>query len=319
MRSTIMIKFLLIPFLLVSQASFAAKSVNKQMQLQGDVTLSVKVLRGKVLLKSWQKNAIKVTGSLDKESKGFVFDKQGNNVIIEDKLPEKVIGENKNGSDLVITVPASLNLKALGVSARYDMSQLSGEISIETVSGHIKAQKLSGTILLHTISGDIITKGLEGDASLDTVSGVIADYDSEGTMRYRSVNGKLSAHNKAKNVFVEQISGNTTLRLATVDNLSVKSISGDLELNLDSLTNSANISSVSGDIFTQFSDMPSCNFDIDAGPGGEITNTLTKDKPTKEKYRPNTYLRFMTGEGAADFFVKSISGHIQLRKKRIIE
>ncbi|MCL1122954.1 DUF4097 family beta strand repeat-containing protein [Shewanella surugensis] len=319
MRSTRMINFLLIPFLLFSQASFAAKSINKQMQLQGDVSLNVKVLRGKVLIQTWQKHAIKVTGSLDKFSEGFVFDKEGNKVVIEDKLPEKVTGENKYGSDLVITVPASLSLTVLGVSANYDVSQLGGELSIETVSGHIKADQLSGTILLHTISGDIITKGLQGDASLDTVSGAIADYDSQGTMRYSSVNGNLSANNQAKNVFVEQISGNTTLRLTTVDNLSVKSISGALELNLDSLTNSAHISSVSGDIFTQFSKMPSCNFDIDAGPGGKITNTLTKDKPSKEKYRPNTYLRFMTGEGAADFFVKSISGHIQIRKQRLIE
>lgn len=319
MRSTILIKFLLIPFLFFSQASFAAKNVNKQMQLQGDVALNVKVLRGKVLFKSWQKNAIKVTGSVDKLSQGFVFEKQGSQVMIEDKLPEKVTGENKYGSDLVITVPASLNLQALGVSAHYDVSALSGEISIETVSGHIKAQQLSGTILLHTISGDIITQRLQGDASLDTVSGVIADHDSQGSMRYRSVNGKLSANNQAKNVSVEQISGNTTLRLTQVDNLTVKTISGDLELNLDSLTNAANISSVSGSIFTQFSKVPNCHFDIDAGPGGKVTNTLTKDKPTKEKYRPNTYLRFMTGEGAADFTIKTISGDIQLRKQRIIE
>ncbi len=319
MRTTILIKFLLIPFLFFSQVSFAAENVNKQMQLQGDLTLNVKVLRGKVLFKSWQKNAIKVTGSLDKLSQGFVFEKQGSQVMIEDKLPEKVTGENKDGSKLLITVPASLNLEALGVSADYDASALSGEISIETVSGHIKVQQVSGNILLHTISGDIITQSLQGDASLDTVSGVIADKDSQGSMRYRSVNGKLSANNQAKNVYVEQISGNTTLRLAQVDNLTVKSISGDLELNLDSLTNAANISSVSGSIFTQFSKLPNCHFDIDAGPGGKVTNTLTKDKPTREKYRPNTYLRFMTGDGSADFVIKTISGDIQLRKQRMIE
>ncbi|GIU04774.1 MULTISPECIES: DUF4097 family beta strand repeat-containing protein [unclassified Shewanella] len=300
--------------LFLSQTAIAGEAIEQQQQVQSNPSVKVKVQRGSVTFQSWDKNEIAVKGSLDELSQGFTFSVNGNKVLIEDTLPRQYSGNNKDGSELIITLPHKLKLEAEGVSANYILSNLSGKLEISSVSGNIKANALSDKTLLQTVSGDISTLSLTGKSKLQTVSGDIKDSQSSGTLSYQMVSGELTADTKATKVDIESVSGDATITLESIDVLSVKTVSGDLEVSLNTLSSRAKLGSVSGDMSITFLRDANVAFDINGGPGGKINNKLTGDKITKEKYSAQTYLKFQAGDGRAELNASTISGKIELLK-----
>ncbi|ABZ77802.1 conserved hypothetical protein [Shewanella halifaxensis HAW-EB4] len=300
--------------LLLSHIAIAGEAIEQQQTVEANPVVKVKVQRGSVSFKSWDKNEIAVKGTLDDLSEGFTFSVKGNKVTIEDTLPRQYSGNNTEGSELVITLPHTLKLEAEGVSANYSLDNLSGALEVSSVSGNIKASTLSDKTMLQTVSGDISTRSLTGKSKLHTVSGDIKDTQSSGTLSYQMVSGELTADTKASKVTIESVSGDATIALANVDALSVKTVSGDVELSLNTLLSRAKLGSVSGDIEMSFLGDTDVSFNINGGPGGKINNKLTDDKVTKEKYSPQSYLKFQTGDGRAELSASTISGKIELLK-----
>ncbi|MCL1056868.1 DUF4097 family beta strand repeat-containing protein [Shewanella gelidimarina] len=303
---------LTIAALLLSQSVIAAEAVEESKQVKPNSKVDVSIQRGNVTFKSWDKSEISVKGQLDELSEGFTFTVKGGNVVIEDKMPRQYNGSNKDGSELTITLPSQIKLQAEGVSANYTLSTLNGKISISSVSGDIRATQLSKKVMIRTVSGDILSRDLSGKVMLETVSGEIKDTDSDGQIAYSLVSGELTATTKAAQVSVELVSGDATVTLANVDNLNIKSVSGDLDVSLNSLNDRAKLASVSGDMSIQFISKANVSFDINGGPSGKISNKLTDDKVTKEKYSPQTYLKFQSGDGSAKLSASTISGDIAL-------
>ncbi len=307
--------FLLIPLILLSNLTFAAQSIDKQINVGSELKLNIKVLRGKVKIQSWDKQVISVKGTLDELSEGFIFEQQGHSVTLEDKMPRQFSGNDKDGSSLTITVPTNLTLYAEGISSSYQLASLEGDISINSVSGDIHAKDISKHVLIHTISGDINSSGLKGKIKLDTVSGSIKDNNSNGEISYKTVSGSLKIDSEASKVSIEQISGDGKVHLQNIDNLEVRSISGDIELSLTGLKSMANLDSVSGDISIELPQLINARFNLNGGPGGKIYNRYSDDKPTKEKYSPTSYLKFQSGEPTANIKINTISGDIELIKR----
>ncbi|MCL1088116.1 DUF4097 domain-containing protein [Shewanella profunda] len=293
---------------------FAAQSVDKQLSISSGTQLQIKVQRGDVQIQSWDKNEVSVTGTLDELSEGFVFEQKGNNLNIEDKMPRHYNGSDDKGSKLTIKVPKTVKLSADTISANLQIAQTQGELDLNTVSGNISADNLGGSPSLHTVSGDITTKGLEGKVMLDTVSGKIQDTESKGEIKYRLVSGDLDSKTLAEKVKVEQVSGEVTANFSTAKDISVRTVSGDIQVSLAKTFDKANLESVSGDITATFAEQPDASFDLNGGPGGKIKNGLSQDVPQKQKYVPNESLSFQTGAGTADVTMNTISGNLTLKK-----
>ncbi|QFU24051.1 DUF4097 domain-containing protein [Shewanella eurypsychrophilus] len=307
--------YLLIPLLLLSHLTLAAQSIDKQIKVSGELRLNVKVLRGEIKIRSWDKQEISVQGTLDELSEGFILEQQGNSFTLEDKMPRQFSGKNKDGSSLTILVPKSLTLNAEGISSNYYLSSLEGDVSVNSVSGDIQAKDVKRYVLLHTISGDINVSELYGKVKLDTVSGSIKDKNSHGEVSYKSVSGNIDAESNATSVSIEQISGDGKVKLQQLDNLQVRSISGDIEVSFTALKSMANLESVSGDIKIKMPQIINARFNLNGGPGGKIHNQYSDDVPTKEKYSPTSYLKFQSGEPEADININTISGDIKLVKR----
>ncbi|WP_076414492.1 DUF4097 family beta strand repeat-containing protein [Shewanella sp. UCD-KL12] len=307
-------QFLLIPLILLSNLTLAAQSVDKQIEVESDLKLNIKVLRGEVNIQSWDKQAISVKGTLDELSEGFLFEKQGQSVTIEDQMPRQFRGNDKDGSSLTIIVPRNLTLYAEGVSSSYQLASLAGDIRVNSVSGDIRANDISEQVLFHTVSGDIVSSRLNGKTRLETVSGSIEDEQSDGEISYKSVSGNLEADSMATKVSIEQVSGDGAIRLQQLKSLDVKSISGDIALSIKGLTSMANLDSVSGDISIKLPKTIDARFNLNGGPGGKIHNNFSEDKPKKEKYSPTSFLKFQSGEPKADIKISTISGDIELKR-----
>ncbi|QQX81390.1 DUF4097 family beta strand repeat protein [Shewanella sp. KX20019] len=311
MNKTPLISFALTA-LFVSQTALAATAVDQSQQIQGSPKVSVNVQRGDIVFKSWDKNEISVKGELDELSEGLTFTVKGSHVVIEDKMPRQYNSNNKDGSQLTIMLPRQIKLQAEAVSANFRIDAFTGKMDISSVSGDIKANQLKDKVMLHTVSGDISSRELAGKIMLETVSGEIKDTDSSGKVGYRLVSGELTANTTATQVAVELVSGDATVALANIDSLSIKTVSGDIDLSIASLKDKAKLGSVSGNIDIHFINEINVSFDINGGPGGSITNNLSGDKVSKEQYSPQTYLKFQAGDGSADLNASTISGDIKL-------
>ncbi|CAM4034961.1 DUF4097 family beta strand repeat-containing protein [Shewanella aquimarina] len=304
---------LALPFLLLSQSALAAQSVDKRIEVQGDLRLNLEVQRGEVEILPWDQSAITVTGTLDELSEGLTVKQNAGTISIEDKLPRHYSGSNKEGSRLTIKVPKQLKLYSEGVSANYKVSELSGDINVQTVSGNIKADGLSEQVSINTVSGNIVSQGLEGKLKLETVSGNIKDKQSLGKVSYTLVSGKLNADSGAEQVSIELVSGDAKVNLDKVERLKAQSVSGDLNLSVSGLTTKASLESVSGDISFSLPANLDATFTIDGGPSGDIDNRLTQDKPKRPKYGPGSSLQLQMGNGSADILINTISGDINLK------
>ncbi|QYJ79476.1 DUF4097 family beta strand repeat-containing protein [Shewanella acanthi] len=292
---------------------FAAQSVDKQLAISSDTQVQIKVQRGDINIESWDQSEVSVTGTLDEMSEGFIFEQKGNNLNIEDKMPRHYNGGDQDGSKLTIKVPRTVKLSADTVSANLQITQTQGEIDFSTVSGNILADSLGGTPSLHTVSGNITTKGFDGKTMLDTVSGDIKDTESKGEIKYRLVSGELESQTLAEKVKIEQVSGEIIADLRLAKSISVRTVSGDIEVIVGKSFDKANLESVSGDITTRFVELPDASFDLNGGPGGKIKNGLSQDVPQKSKYVQSESLTFETGTGSGDVTMNTISGNLILK------
>ncbi|WP_133407896.1 DUF4097 family beta strand repeat-containing protein [Parashewanella tropica] len=300
---------------LASLSAMAGKAVNKTLDVSTNPHIDINVKRGNVEIKTWNKNQVMVKGTLDEKSEGFIFKRDGKHIQIEDKIPKRLNGSDRKGSQLVITVPASLNLDAEGVSADYQVSNAKGEISVGSVSGDVKASKLSGDIEINTVSGEIKLKALTGSAKINSISGEITDSDSQAKVIYSLVSGNLKAENNGESIEVQTVSGDIDVDFPKVTKLDVKTVSGDVNVRLSGNVDKVRGKSVSGDIDLHFYSMPNSSFSINGGPGGDINNHLTDDKPKRSRYTNSESIDFSTGKGAGSVRMSTISGELTVSKK----
>ena len=122
-------------------------------------------------------------------------------------------GQYSSGQDYKIKVPHNCN------------------ITMRTSTGDISIKDVNGTIFVKTTSGDI---------RMGKVSGVILAQCASGDLHFNGVQGKLGAHSA---------SGDVTVLNAELDDVSVHSSSGDVEIDLRKLPEGEwGVRSVSGDV-----------------------------------------------------------------------
>ncbi|MFQ6370909.1 DUF4097 family beta strand repeat-containing protein [Shewanella sp. YIC-542] len=293
----------------------AAEQVDKTAELAPGSKLDIHIQRGDVQIHGWDKAQVAIKGTLDELSEGLVFSRDGSRFVIKDKLPDSYSGHDEQGSRLTIYLPMQVNANIKGVSANYLLEHLKGEVNTGNVSGDINSQGLQGELNIKTVSGNIRAKDNSGQIEMESVSGDIDDQGSSGNIRYRLVSGDLTADIQARSVSADLVSGSATLQLQQADNLNLRSVSGDLQVTLQSLTTKAHLGSVNADIDLIFTQVPDAAFNIKGGPGGNIHNTLTDDKPTISQYTRNQRLKFQSGSGKADIDINTISGDISLKQQ----
>lgn len=309
------LKLAVIPLLMFTQLSIAAEEITKTITAPDNLRLKIIVKRGEVKLASWDQKSIQITGTLDELSEGLTVKENGNMINLEDSLPVHYSGNNKQGSNLTIILPKSVKLYTESVSANYQVTGLSGDINIRTVSGDIKASKLLDNIHLNTISGKIEAEELNGKLTLESISGDITDHYSEGSINYQLVSGDLNTDTRATEVKIGVVSGDVEAKLYDVKTLQGQSVSGDLEISLNTFTSRMTLNSVSGNIDLTLPERLNANINVNGGPSGKVNNQLTEDQAKKDKYSSERKLSFQVGDGSAEINIGTISGDINLKKK----
>jgi len=284
------IALIIIPF-----ALSAGESVSRSLEADPEGTVEVSVIRGKVKLQGWDQSMVKVEGTLDDHAEELIFERDGNQITLKVKIPRNM--SDGKGSDLTIHVPLASELEVSGISTDFRVSGTKGAVELNTISGDLVLKGVDGPIDANSISGDVSIKKAAGQVEANTVSGDI----------------KLEGSGKAYELTT--VSGDVRLAGSLLSYLEGATVSGDIQIRT-SLEPTAKIEldSVSGDISLVLSDDIHARFDLETGPGGDIRNELSEQKPVRAKYTGAEALSLKLGSGGGRVKMETFSGTLSLSR-----
>lgn len=275
--------------------AWAATPIDQVRPLDPRGRVEIDNLKGRVEVRAWDRQEVRVTGSLGDGVEKLVIDGDRDELRIEVKYPNR--SRNTEPTMLVVQVPLRAELEIETVSADIDvhgvaprelsLQSVSGDIvangaprraSVESVSGDVNLTFNSSEVEASTVSGDLVVAGrLTGEASVETVSGDLR-FDSRGE-RLR----KFSAGS---------VSGNIAARLALAEagEIRMESVSGDLSLDLPKdLSAEVTGESFSGDL------------------------SAPRAKIQREDFGPGSSFHQRYGDGKGEIRLETFSGDARLR------
>ncbi|GGA71043.1 hypothetical protein GCM10011369_10970 [Neiella marina] len=292
----------------------AGESINQTLAANPGERVDVTHVNGKVTIKGWDNDEVKVTGELSDNAEEFIFERRGSTIEITVKekdgnwnnskgdrltihLPQKtsVSYESTNGDLTLDLLEGDLNSET--INGDIDLSRVTGKVRVEVINGDVDSKDITGNLKLNTVNGDVTVANLRGDSiGLETVNGDIDIEGDVGSFRATTVNGDI------------QLSGNT------VNELELSSVNGDIDATIK-LADSGRIkaSSVGGDIKFRFLEQPQAKFTID-GHQGDIVNNLSDDKIKEQQYTGFQSLSFSLGDASGAVKISTIKGEVVLTK-----
>ena len=285
--------------LVYSGLIYAGEKIDKTLKVDANGLLDISLVRTSVDIKTWDKSEVHVVGELDDAVKKFIFETSGSKTIIDVEVDDKSNGYSWSSGDdydLTVYMPVKSSLIAGGVSSDVTLEGLRNNADISSVSGDVDIS-------------DVIAEQIEAE----TVSGDISISDSTGIMKINSVSGDIETTGNAPRFTVQTVSGDIEANTGETELIDFTSVSGDIEINFVLAPNGhIEADTVSGDINLNFgNEIVNARFDIDTGPGGDIDNNITRDKP-ESSFIGSEDIKFTSGNGKATVDLNTMSGHIQL-------
>jgi DUF4097 and DUF4098 domain-containing protein YvlB len=298
----------------------AEEKVDKTVEAKANGYVRIEHVNGQAKVSVWDKNEVKVSGTLGDRTDKFIFERDGDEVIIKVKVKKNNNWNNwssEQGDDLEIMLPANSKVSYSAVNADVELSDILGGTDVETVNGSIEVDKLNGRIRLSSVNGNISARNLTGDLRVETVNGNINSRSSSGKEdSYESVNGNITVSTESQELRAETVNGNMDLNLNAIHQLNVESVNGTIEAKMVLQKNGeVNASTVGGTVELYFQPDLSARFDIQAHAGGSIVNKLSEHKMQRDKYGPSRWLEFSLNGGSAKVNVSTVSGTVRLNAK----
>lgn len=280
-----------------SLALAAGEKIDQTVPTGSTPKVVIENMRGKVTVKGWQRNEVRVTGHLDKQTDQFVFDHDDSNIkIVVDAQPTSGNWNNGSGegSDLIIHLPVGASLEAEGFATDFSIDGIIGEIDLDTVSGELRVTGNRSRIDLETVSGDLRISDQEGVVFAESVSGDI-DFTGIATrLELDSVQGDINVNNQ----------GN-------LDEGEFNSVSGDIETKTHTADKThLEYNAVNGDVDISFLNNINAKIEIDT-MNGDIHNHLTDDAAHKQRWAGSS-LVYTVGDGSGDIRISTVSGNITI-------
>ena len=275
--------------------AFAATPIDQTRPLDPNGQVEIDNLKGRIQVRAWNRNEVRVTGSLGNGVEKLVVDGDARHLLVKAQYPRRT-DDRIEPTTLLLQVPLQASLDIDSVSADIDIDGVApGDLQIDSVSGDIviaaaprraRIQSVSGDQRLtlnsprvssESVSGDVVLSGrLKAEVSVETTSGDIR-IDSRGealrSLRLNSVSGNADAR----------------IALAPGGEVQTETVSGDVRLVLPrSLSARVDASSFSGDL---------------EAPGAKVD---------KQEYGPGSSLEHRYGSGDGEIHVETFSGDAEL-------
>lgn len=280
---------------LAALQALAGTPIDQTRPLDPRGRIEIENLKGRVEVRAWDRQEVKVSGTLGDGVEKFSLEGDRRNLRIEVKYPSR--SARTEPTVLVLQVPILADLEIETVSADIDVHGIaSRELALQSVSGDIIAngaprrasvESVSGDLALTFNSGDVEASAVSGDLTLSgRLTGEAAVETVSGNMRVDSKGERL------RRLSVETVSGDADIKVALLPDgeIRMESVSGDLTLAVPrDLSAHATGESFSGDL---------------SAPGAKIE---------REEFGPGSSFRTQYGTGKGEVRIETFSGDATLR------
>jgi len=280
----------------------AATPIDQTRPLDARGKVEIDNLKGRIQVRAWNRNEVRITGSLGEGVEKLVIEGQGDHLLVRAQYPKQIgawRGDRTGPTDLQLQVPLRADLDIESVSADIDVDGVApGELSIDTVSGKVVVAAAPDHADITTVSGDLQATLNSGDVKVETVSGdALVSGRLKGQVHGETVSGRLSIDSNGENLrrlSTGTVSGDTSIAVGMVDGGEIKSqtVSGDIRLRLPrNVSARVNAQSFSGDL---------------SAPGATVR---------KEEFGPGSSLDQRYGSGAGEIHLETFSGDAKVELK----
>jgi DUF4097 and DUF4098 domain-containing protein YvlB len=270
----------------------AGPVIDEHRPLTAEGRIYINNTAGNIDVSTWDRNEVAITGTLGGSAERLDIngDPAALNVVV--RLPKHSFHAGE--TILKLRVPSNARVDLDTVSADVAVDGARGAVKVNTVSGDIGLVVNSPEVTVQTVSGDL---RLRAPAKLTKVNSV------SGDLRMAGLQGKLS---------VETVSGNVELDGGKFSELRLKSISGDLRLDV-AFADAAEVvgETLSGEI----------NMRVPSGLTGtallkSFSGETRCDGASFENARSSRKREYVWGDGkGARIELSSFSGDIHVERK----
>ena len=277
----------------------AATPIDQTRALDAHGKVEIDNLKGRIQVRAWNRNEVRITGSLGEGVEKLVIEGQGDHLLVRVQYPKQIgawRGDRTGPTDLQLQVPLRADLDIESVSADIDVNGVApDELSIDTVSGKVIVAAAPGHADITTVSGDLQATLNSADVKIETVSGdAVLNGRLKGQVHGETVSGRLSidsAGESVRRLSAATVSGDTALKLGLGDDGEVRAetVSGDIRLRLPrSVSARVSAESFSGNL---------------SAPGAKVR---------KEEFGPGSSFEQRYGSGAGEIHLETFSGDVEL-------
>lgn len=290
--------------MLASTPLLAATPINQSRPLDPRGRVEIENLKGRIEVRAWDRPEVKIEGSLGEGVEKLEIDGDRSRLVIRVKYPNRgsglgflVGGDKSEPTELRLMVPLEADLEIDSVSAEVDVSGVaSRELSIESVSG------------------DVIVAAAPREANIDSVSGDLALTLNRADVSVESVSGDVRLRGRLGNeVSVETVSGQIDVAVldTAVRELSSATVSGDMRIDTALAGNGQiRLESVSGDIDLSLPRNVSASVRGESFSGDLRAPEANISRP---KHGPGSSFEHRYGSGSGDVSMETFSGDARLQ------
>jgi DUF4097 and DUF4098 domain-containing protein YvlB len=168
-------------------AAMAVATTDQTVQVAKGAKLSVNNFAGDVILKSWDRDAVRVEANhSDRET---VDIRQADQTVAVRSRSTR--GGPPRSIDYTITVPGWMGVSINGTYADVTAEGLGGDVSVETTHGDITVRGGSGFVSLKSVQGEIVLEKAKGRIEVRAVNEGIRLADISGDLSAESTNGSI--------------------------------------------------------------------------------------------------------------------------------
>lgn len=291
-------KLVLIGIAVMLGSTAMAEEVDRTLDADSDGRIFVSNLSGSVEVVGWDRNEVRVTGTIGSDVEEFIFERSDETTKIKIKVPDRSWGSKDVSSELVISVPRGSSLHISTVSADIDIEEVEGEQTLQSVSGDITTEAFVEDIQAETVSGDVDIDGEGGSAEWDLTT----------------VSGDITAQGVSGEIDCEVVSGDIEVGNGAFDRAELESVNGDIlyEAGLRS-GGKLEAESVNGSVDVEFDGPVSAKFEIETFNGG-IDNCFGPEAQRTSRYAPGWELEFTEGDGDGKVSIATLNGRVTICK-----
>jgi len=167
--------------------------------------------------------------------------REGDVIHVDAQMPDLSVKSNAYATlDLTVDLPDNLPLVAIDSSgdakfqrlASADISDTSGDLTIEDVTGDLKVRDSSGDLEVERVAGNLQLEDSSGDIEVEGVQGnVIVNADSSGSMTLHHIGrGVHIVQDSSGDIDIVDVKGNVDIDSDSSGTVDVRQVGGNFTL-----------------------------------------------------------------------------------------